>query len=56
MKLIRSSKRNYGFFCLYMPPLLLEYFNVQSDLSSFLSSFFSAVLLQLRFVVLGVKH
>lgn len=38
MKLIRSSSWSCGFFCLSTPPILLEYFNVQSDLSSFLSN------------------
>lgn len=42
MKLIRSSKRNYGFFCLSTPPLLLEYFILWFDVLGFLSFFISA--------------
>ena len=64
MKLIRSSFWSYGFFCLSTPPILLEYFILWFDVLGFPSFFFLAasppsfqlLRLQLRFVVLGVKH
>lgn len=65
MKLIRSSSLGAAdLFCLSTPPILLEYFILWFDVLAFLSFFFLAApppsfqlpQLQLRFIVLGVKH